>query len=170
MEWTKSLKRVLKETAQTLKGEARRRFMAQIVLELGVGGQTKAEQELGWNRRTIRKGIKEVTSGIICVDNYQARGRKKAESHLPKLLENIESIVDNQSQTDPSFKSKRLYTRLSACQVRKQLISQYGFVWLITPLITVNIIQSSVPGQFWNIIGMEQFWIVFKQHSILLKP
>jgi hypothetical protein len=35
--------------------------------------------------------------------------------------------VDSQSQTDPTFKSKRLYTRLSAAQVRKQLIDKFGY-------------------------------------------
>ena len=79
MEWTESLKQVLQETAKTLKGSSRRKFMAQIVLELGYGGQSKAEKELGWNRGTIRKGISEITSGITRADNYHARGRKKAE-------------------------------------------------------------------------------------------
>jgi hypothetical protein len=35
--------------------------------------------------------------------------------------------VDSQSQTDPSFKSQRLYVRLRAAQVRKQLISKYRY-------------------------------------------
>jgi hypothetical protein len=35
--------------------------------------------------------------------------------------------VDSQSQTDPSFKSQRLYTRLTANQVRKQLIEKKGY-------------------------------------------
>ena len=78
MNWTESYKQILGETAKTLKGVSRRRFMAQIVLELGYGGQSKAEKELGWNRGTIRKGISEVTSGIVQVDNYHARGRKGA--------------------------------------------------------------------------------------------
>ncbi|MEH2043153.1 MAG: hypothetical protein V7L12_07570 [Nostoc sp.] len=30
---------------------------------------------MGWDRNTIRKGIRELTSGIICVDNYSVRGR-----------------------------------------------------------------------------------------------
>ncbi len=47
MEWTESYKQILLQTAKTLKGASRRRFMAQIVLELGYGGQSKAEQELG---------------------------------------------------------------------------------------------------------------------------
>lgn len=101
--------------------------MAQIVLELGYGGQSKAEKELGWNRGTIRKGMWEITSGITRTDNYHARGRKKAEWHLPNLLQDIEGIVDCNSQSNPSFKSKRLYTRLSARQVREELIAQYNY-------------------------------------------
>ena len=42
-------------------------------------------------------------------------------------MENIKSLVDSQSQTDPSFQSQRLYVRLSAAQVRKQLISKYRY-------------------------------------------
>ena len=127
IELTDSLKNLLKETVLQLKGAARRRFMAQTVLELGYGGQSLAAQELGWNRTTIRKGIKELKTGITCVDNNSAKGRKKAEEHLPNLLENIKNLVDSQSQTDPTFKSKRLYTRLSAAQVRKQLIEKFGY-------------------------------------------
>lgn len=55
------------------------------------------------------------------------KGRYKAEEHLPNLLEDIKNIVDSQSQTDPSFKSQRLYSRLSAAEVRKQLIEKYGY-------------------------------------------
>ena len=127
MQLTDSLKDLLKETAFQLKGAARRRFMAQTVLELGIGGQSVAQRELGWNRRTIRKGMHELTSGITCVDNYSARGRKSIEEHLPQLLEDIKTLVDTQSQTDPSFKSQRLYTRLSASEVRCQLIEQKGY-------------------------------------------
>lgn len=115
------------ETAFQLKGAAKRKFMAQTVVKLGFGGQRLAQKELGWNRDTIRKGIKELTSGITCVDNYSAKGRYKAEEHLTTLLEDIKNLVDCQSQTDPSFKSRRLYTRLSAAEVRKQLIEKYGY-------------------------------------------
>lgn len=127
MQLTDSLKNLLNETAFQLKGAARRRFMAQTVLELGIGGQSVAERELGWNRRTIRKGMHELTSGITCVDNYSARGRKSIEKRLPQLLEDIKTLVDTQSQTDPSFKTQRLYTRLSASEVRHQLIEQKGY-------------------------------------------
>jgi hypothetical protein len=124
---TDSLKNFLKETAQQLKGAARRKFIAQTVMALGEGGQSLAERELGWNRVTIGKGIKELSSGITCVDNYRARGRKKAEEHLPNLLEDIKTLVDEKSQIDPSFKSQRLYTRLSAAEVRHQLIEKFAY-------------------------------------------
>jgi hypothetical protein len=102
--------------------------MAQTVLGWGIGGQSVAERELGWNRRTIAKGMRELMSGITCIDNYDARGRKRIEEHLPQLLEDIKTLVDSQSQTDPSFKSQRLYTRISANEVRRQLIEQKGYI------------------------------------------
>jgi hypothetical protein len=43
------------------------------------------------------------------------------------LLEDIRAIVDSQSQTDPQFKTNRLYTRLSASQLRTELIAQKGY-------------------------------------------
>lgn len=124
---TDSLKKLFQETAFQLKGAAKRKFIAQTVRELGYGGQWLAEQELGWNRSTIRKGIKELNSGITCVDNYPARGRKKIEEYLPNIKEDLKSLVDYQSQIDPSFKSQRLYTRLSATEVRKQLIEKFDY-------------------------------------------
>jgi hypothetical protein len=127
MELTDALKPILIETARTLKGAARRRFMAQTVKALGYGGFTRAEQELGWNRATIRKGMHELTHGLTCLDAVGLRGRKAAEDHLPTLLADIRAIVDGQSQTDPQFRSQRLYTRLTAAEVRRQLIAQQGY-------------------------------------------
>ena len=127
MELVDSLKSLLIETAKDIKGSARRLFMARTVKALGRGGQCRAEQELGWDRTTIRKGIHELDSGITCQDNFSARGRKKAEHHLPTLLTDIKDIVDGQSQTDPRFQTARLYTRLSAAEVRRQLIEKKNY-------------------------------------------
>ncbi|NWJ95891.1 MAG: hypothetical protein HXX20_08925 [Chloroflexi bacterium] len=127
MELTTSLKETFMAAAKQLKGSARRVFMARIVKELGQGGQVKAEKELGWNRRTIRKGTKELESGVPIEDNFSARGRKLVEEELPNLLTDMKAILDSQSQTDPQFKSNGLYTRLSAAEVRRQLIAQKGY-------------------------------------------
>jgi Rhodopirellula transposase DDE domain len=88
---------------------------------------TRERRQLGWNRVTIRKGMHELDSGICCLDAFCLRGRKRSEEHLPTLLEDIKALVDAQCQTDPTFKTQRLYTRLTAASVRKQLMKQMGY-------------------------------------------
>jgi len=127
VELTSTLKQIFIETAKTLKGSDRRLFMAKVVKAMGKGGQRQAETELGWYRGTIRKGMRELDSGFRCYDNFSARGRKSAEDHLPKLLNDIKAIVETESQTDPTFQTTRLYIRLSAAEVRQQLIEQKGY-------------------------------------------
>jgi hypothetical protein len=127
MELTEALKKLAIETAQSLTGSARRLFIARTVRELGPGGQRRAERELGWNRATIRKGAHELASGFTCADAFALRGRKRAEAHLPALLADIAAIAGGQSQTDPRFRTTRLYTRLTAAEVRRQLLAQYGY-------------------------------------------
>jgi hypothetical protein len=142
MELTDSLKALFLQTAQSLKGSARRLFMARTVKELGPGGQRRAERDLGWSRVTIRKGTHELESGFTCLEAFAARGRKRAEDHLPHLLSDIKALVDSQSQTDPQFRTARLYTRLSAAEVRRQLIAQKGYTDVALP--TVQTITSKL--------------------------
>lgn len=127
MELTDSLKALFIDTANSLKGSQRRRFMARTVQELGPGGQRRAERELGWNRQTLRKALRELASGLTCLDALSLRRRKRAEEHLPNLLTDIKAIVDRQSQADPQFRTSRLYTRLTAAEVRRQLIAHKGY-------------------------------------------
>ncbi len=127
MELNHKMKTLFIDTAKNLKGSHRRLFMAEVVKAIGRGGQSLAEREMGWNRGTIRKATRELEAGQEVQDNVSARGRKPAEHHLPHLLEDIQSIVEQQSQTDPTFRTTRLYTRLSAAEVRDQLILQKGY-------------------------------------------
>jgi Rhodopirellula transposase DDE domain len=66
-------------------------------------------------------------SGVAIEDQFARRGRHKAEAKHPQLLADIRAIVDGQSQTDPTFQSNRLYSRLSAAEVRRQLMKQKGY-------------------------------------------
>ena len=127
MELTDGIIGLLQKTGKALKGSERRLFMARTVKEVGKGGQRRAQELLGWDRTTIRKGMHELESGFICVDAFNARGRKRAEEHLPNLLVDIKAIVDSQSQVDPQFRTNRLYTRLDSAEVRRQLIEQKGY-------------------------------------------
>ena len=126
IEVSEELKTTYAETVKAMKGSERRMFMGRIVNALGRGGQTWAERELGWCRDTIRKGQWELEHGPI-QDKFAARGRQRTEKRLPRMLDDIRAIVDGQSQTDPTFQSQRLYTRLTAKEVRKQLIEQKGY-------------------------------------------
>jgi hypothetical protein len=118
---------VLIDAAGALKGSQKRLFMAKTVRAMGRGGQRWAEVHLGWCRDTIRKGAHELRSGMTCVDAFSSRRRKPAEEHLPGLLDDIRSIADGQSQADPKFQTDRLFTRISAAEVRRQLIATRGY-------------------------------------------
>jgi len=126
MELTAEACVLLKQTAEAFHGAQRRRFLAQTVEAFGLS-QRQAELRLGWARDTVRKALHELHSGITCVDNFSARGRKPAEFHLPDLLGDIGDVVKENLQTDPTFQSTGLYCRLSAAEVRKQLIQRKGY-------------------------------------------
>jgi hypothetical protein len=118
---------VLIDAAKALKGSQKRLFMAKTVSAMGRGGQRWAQVHLGWCRETIRKGTHELRSGMTCLDAFHCRRRKSSEDHLPRLLDDIRAIADGQSQADPKFQTNRLFTRISAAEVRSQLIATKGY-------------------------------------------
>ena len=120
------LKALLQDTAQVLRGSERRMFMAKTARLFGPNGHRRAERELGWNRKTLRKGDYELQHGPI-EDHFAARGRKAAEVHLPHLLQDIQAIARPDSQTDPTFQTMRRYRRITGKNVRKRLIEAYGY-------------------------------------------
>ncbi len=87
-------KELWKNTANELKGSSRRKFMAEVVQILGWGGQSFAEKELGWSRPTIRKGMKELETGIDFIDRFYDRGRKSVEETIPRIKDHIRLIVE----------------------------------------------------------------------------
>lgn len=93
---------------------------------MGRGGQIWAEAHPRWNRETIRKGTHELRTGMTCVDAFSCRRRKPAEEHRPRLIDDIKGIVDGQSQADPKSHTDRLFTRMSAREIRHQLIAAKG--------------------------------------------
>jgi hypothetical protein len=127
MELTDGFRANIIATAKALRGTERRLFMARTVQSLGAGAQRLAEKEFGWNRVTIRKGMHELQSGMTCCDAFTARGRARAEEKLPDLLMDIQEIAKGFSQTDPQFRTRRLYIRLTAEELRRQLMKQKGY-------------------------------------------
>lgn len=120
-------KDIFKETLNKLKGSDRRVVLASVSDVIGKGGQSIVANEFKVSRDTIRKGLHELNSGFEIVDAFNARGRKPIEEKLPNLIRDIKNLVDSQSQTDPNFKTTRIFTRLTVKEVRNQLISQKGY-------------------------------------------
>ncbi len=118
---SETLKKTYQEAAKHLKGSARRKFMAGIVADMVRGGLSYCARELGWDFKTMQKGSQELESGLDFRDVRENQGRKRVEETLPNLL------ADMKSQTDATFQSQRLYTRLSVREMREQLIVQRGY-------------------------------------------
>ncbi len=127
MELTAEILETLDETQASLSGYKRRHFMAKIVQTIFGGSPTKAAKALGWNRVTLSKALKELQGEFSYIDRYYARGRKRAEEHLPALLDDIRELADRYSQTDPTFRTTRQYTRLTSAALRQQLIDEKGY-------------------------------------------
>ena len=124
MELTEKVKKVIKDAAKKLTGYKRRQYVAQTTLDLLDGNARQAERIFGWGRKTVEKGLRELETGFRCIDNYQARGRKKSEEKLPELGRDIAEFVDPHSQAEPRFQNTLAYTRLTAKAVRQALIDE----------------------------------------------
>ena len=138
----KKILRFGKNTAQNLSGSRRRYYMEETVSLLGVGGRRFAEKVLGWNRVTIRKGNLEIKTNTAFIDKFHDRGRKRVEAHFPNLLDDIKSIADPICQTDPTFRSKRLYCPLTADEIHRRLHADKGYK--LKELPTVKTIRNKL--------------------------
>ena len=112
----------LKNAAKKLTGTKRRAFEAQVTLDYFDSKAYLAEQAIGWDRKTIALGLNELRTGIVCVDNFKARGNKKTEVKNPQMEVDIVALAEPQSQTDPKFQTLFKYTRITAKGMRIALI------------------------------------------------
>jgi len=125
--WNDTIKATFKDAAKKLTGHRKRDFMAKVAEDYFEGSARRAETVLGWNRHAVQLGLHEQRSGLLCVDNYRARGSHKSEVVLANLEADIRSLVDVQAQADPTFQSTFLYARISAKAVRAALITEKGY-------------------------------------------
>jgi hypothetical protein len=121
---TPATRQIWQQTLDQLSGQARRLFMASVVTGMGRGGAAWTKRELGWDRTTVRKGLHELESGLICLDNVRMRGRKGFSAKLPQLEDDLRAIGEASSQTDPTFRTTQLYRRLTAAEARRQLLER----------------------------------------------
>jgi Rhodopirellula transposase DDE domain len=117
---------LLKSAACQLRGSQRRQFLGEVCLGLCGGNARQAEARFGWGRETITKGFEEfsaVQAGLV-VPKSKNLGRKRSEEQNPQLAIDIRLIVEPHTHSDPELKTERLYTNLSAAEVRQALLDR----------------------------------------------
>jgi hypothetical protein len=72
----------------------------------------------------VNLGLAERRSGIRCLENFTARGKKKSEVQLPQLETDIRALMDPQSPADPQLRTTLSYTRMTVKAVRAALIAE----------------------------------------------
>ena len=87
---TEAVKATFKDAGQKLTGSRKRNFMAKVTQDYLDGSARRAETVFGWNRHSVQLGLHEHRTGMVCVDNYRARGRDKTEE---KLSEDMKALV-----------------------------------------------------------------------------
>lgn len=101
---------------------ARRRAMGDVTMTLLNGRQRVAEGVFGWNRRAVELGMHEHQTGIACVNDTSARGKPKTEDKQPKLLAEIQAIMEPHSESESSLRTTLLYTNMTAKTVHEALV------------------------------------------------
>ena len=122
----------------------RRRAMGDVTIALLDSKQRVAEDVLGWNRRAVELGIHEHHTGIACINDITARGKPKTEDKYPKMLVEIQAIMEPQSESESSLRTTLLYTNMTANTVREALV-QKG--WSEADLPSVRTISNLLNRQ-----------------------
>ncbi len=115
---------LIRSGARRLTGFQRRAFQAEVAVELCGGDARQAERRFGWGRETVEKGLHERHTGIRCLEDFVARGRQRVEDKDQRLAADIRAIAEPHTYADPSLKSSRRYTNLSAAEVLEALIAR----------------------------------------------
>ena len=97
--------KTIKDAAKKLTGGKRRAFQAQVATDYMNSKPYLAEKTFGWDRKTVALGLNELRTGLVCFDNFKARGNKKTEVKMPQLEIDIVAFV----------------WRQLSCPVRRQL-------------------------------------------------
>lgn len=112
--------------ASQMKGSQRRQFLGEVCLRLCDGNTRQAEYRFGWGRHTIAQGIaeRELDADVLATRKSGNAGKKRSEDQNPQLAIDIRLIVEPHTHTDPELKTERLYTNLSAAEVRQALLDR----------------------------------------------
>ena len=115
---------LIRFSAKQVTGQQRRTFLALVCKQLCDGSARKAEERFGWGREAVARGLKEESGQTIDKPTVVRRSDLRSEVRNPQLAVDIRLIVEPHTQTDPELKSTRLYSNLSAGEVRAALVEK----------------------------------------------
>ena len=105
----------LRLAASQLTGAKRRAFVAEMTLKYCNGHARQAETVFGWGRETIKVGLAEKRTGIVCLGAQSAYGGvKRWEERYPEAAQLLCEIAEADAQQAPTFRGSLAYTRLTA--------------------------------------------------------
>jgi Rhodopirellula transposase DDE domain len=101
-------------TAQ-MSGTKRRAVQAEMAEQYCGGNPRQAERMCGWSRETVAVGLAERRRGVTCLGGQAAfSGRKRWEDPHPQAAAALRALAEAQAQQEPTFRTARAYTRLTA--------------------------------------------------------
>jgi hypothetical protein len=98
--------------------------MADVVETLLEGKARVAEDVFGWSRATVELGMRELETGIDCLNDLSKRHKPRTEEKHPELLVDLHAILDPKSQADPRLRTTLFYTNVTASAVRTALLEK----------------------------------------------
>ncbi|MCD2453426.1 hypothetical protein GO003_023890 [Methylicorpusculum oleiharenae] len=102
----------------------RRRAMGDVTITLLDSKPRVAEDVFGWNRKAVELGMHECQTGTACINDLSARGKPRTEDKQPKLLVEIQAIMEPHSESESSLRTTLLYTNMTAKTVREALVQK----------------------------------------------
>lgn len=140
----------------------KRSAMGDVTMSLLEGKPRVAEDVFGWGRATVKLGMNEFRSKIICINDLSNRKRPKIEEKNPKLLSDIVEIMTPHSQAEPSLRTTFLYTDLTAKSV-------YGFLlekgWSEDELPTLRTISNILNRHEYRLRTVAKTKVQKKHHT-----
>jgi hypothetical protein len=101
-----------------------RQAKADVAATLLDGRLRLAEKVFGWGRESLKVGVQELRTGIVCEGDTSTRRKPRAEERLPDLQRDIHELFDSQSQADSRLGTTLRYLNASAAAVREALVSK----------------------------------------------
>ena len=100
--------------AKTLTGARRRMFQARITTQYFQGNTRAVETTFGWGRNNVALALQEAATGLTCLGAHSRSGQRPWELRFPDAAAKVRTLGESLGQQDATFKSNRIYTRLTA--------------------------------------------------------